>query len=450
MTAQWYLLRQSQGQPSGPMPAEKLLALAASGGASAGDWVWMEGMDVQITVERFLAIARMGQLPDSPDKFRPEWLADVARNEIIERSREEPNPDWLEEMRHANKSSPKAAPRPAAPGKPSADPSTNKEFPVDWLEDVRQGQKPRIGSPKPAPPPAAPSGQTSITDEFVIKGLPDDWLEDIQQIEEWLSAQALPLPAQSPASESPKAPSPLVANVPPRPQAPATTPASLPTGPKAPALTPPSGPPSVSPRPQAPAAAPPQVPTVSPRPQVPAAAPQRPQVPTVPPQPQPPTAAPSGPNVPPRPQVPAAAPQVPTVPPRPQAPAAVPPPPSITAEQRGFDPTTGRILNTVLYNRWQKTDGQRRQEELRRQRTILVADAFVNAQRAIQEWVDADANKPLVVSGDLEAIYGTASLREILRGFEVYGPLMQDKVRKRLAFLVENRRKFYKAFQEKT
>jgi len=287
MTTQWYLLRNSarttgaapKAQPLGPMPAAKLVELASSGGASASDWVWMEGMDVQITVEKFLAIAHAGKLPDSPANFLPEWLSDVAKSEAFERSRPEPIPDWLEEMRLAEK------------------------------------------QPRNAAPPAT-------ADEFTIKGLPLDWLEDIRQIEESLRAR----------------------------------------------LTPP--------------------------------APQRP------------TAAP------------------------PQPPLALP----VSAEPQGFDPATGRILDPVAFDRWQKAEAQRRQSELQKQPTVSVAEAFLDAQRAIQAWVDDETNKPLVTSGDLDAIRKSASVQEVLRRFEGYGPVMQEKLWKRLFFLVENRQKFFKAF----
>ncbi|MBY0522814.1 MAG: hypothetical protein K2R98_05430 [Gemmataceae bacterium] len=289
MTAQWYLLRNSarttgaaqKTQPLGPMPAAKLVELASSGGASAADWVWMEGMDVQITVEKFLAIARAGKLPDSPAAFLPEWLTDVAKSESFERARPEPIPDWLEEMRQAEKQ-----PRNAA-----------------------------------LPPTA---------DEFTIKGLPLDWLDDIRQIEESLRGRAAP---------------------------------------------------------------------------------------TVPP-PQRPTAAP------------------------PQPPLALP----VSAEPRGFDLATGQILDPVAYDRWQKAEAQRRNEEAQKQPTVSVAEAFLDAQRSIQAWVDDDANKPLVTSGDVDAIQRSASVHEILRRYEGYGHVMREKLLKRLTFLVENRQKFFKAF----
>ncbi len=103
----------------------------------------------------------------------------------------------------------------------------------------------------------------------------------------------------------------------------------------------------------------------------------------------------------------------------------------------------------MAYERWQKAGAKRRQEELQRQPTVSVAEVFLAAQRAIQAWVDDDVNKPLVASGDLEVIRKCGSVQEVLRRYEGYGPVMQEKLWKRLTFLVENRRKFLKAFAAK-
>lgn len=125
------------------------------------------------------------------------------------------------------------------------------------------------------------------------------------------------------------------------------------------------------------------------------------------------------------------------------------PPLSARPEVNGFDPTTGRILDPVAYERWQKTEAQRRQQELQQQPTLSVAEAFLDAQRAIQTWVDDEKNKPLVTSGDLATIRQCGSVQEILHRYEGYGPVMQEKLWKRLAFLVDNRQKFFKAFDKK-
>jgi hypothetical protein len=115
------------------------------------------------------------------------------------------------------------------------------------------------------------------------------------------------------------------------------------------------------------------------------------------------------------------------------------------ARQQGLDPETGRILDPVADARWQRAQAKRRREELRTRPTISIAEVFLDAQRAIQDWVDAEANKPLVLGGDEEAIRNITSVQDLMRRYEPYGPVMQDKLWKRLFFLVDNRRQYYQA-----
>jgi hypothetical protein len=128
------------------------------------------------------------------------------------------------------------------------------------------------------------------------------------------------------------------------------------------------------------------------------------------------------------------------------APISPPEPLFVSPEQPGFDLETGRILDPVAYALWQKAESQRCQVELEKQPIISVAEVFLEAQRALQEWVDTEANKPLVASGDMEAIRNDAAVQELLARYENYGPVMQEKLWKRLTFLVDNRKKFFKAF----
>jgi hypothetical protein len=119
-------------------------------------------------------------------------------------------------------------------------------------------------------------------------------------------------------------------------------------------------------------------------------------------------------------------------------------PPSVQRDQRGYDLETGQILDAVAYARWQKAEAERRQEA-QQQAPASVAEVFLQAQRAIQEWVDADANKPLVISGDRYTIRHCPSAQALMRRFEAYGPVMQGKLWMRLFFLVDNRKKYYQA-----
>jgi hypothetical protein len=75
-----------------------------------------------------------------------------------------------------------------------------------------------------------------------------------------------------------------------------------------------------------------------------------------------------------------------------------------------------------------------------------VAEAFLDAHRALQNWVDDPANRPLIASGDLEPIRRCAAVQQLLARYEIYGPVMLERLYKRLAFLVEDRKKLLGAF----
>jgi hypothetical protein len=70
---------------------------------------------------------------------------------------------------------------------------------------------------------------------------------------------------------------------------------------------------------------------------------------------------------------------------------------------------------------------------------------FEAARRALRRWVDADANRPFVVTGDLEALHQFPALRQLFGGARRYGQETVDRLRRHLAFLVDNRRKFFAA-----
>jgi hypothetical protein len=72
-------------------------------------------------------------------------------------------------------------------------------------------------------------------------------------------------------------------------------------------------------------------------------------------------------------------------------------------------------------------------------------EIFESACVALRRWVDAPGNRPLIVAGDLDAIDRVPILRQFFAGVQRYGPDMSDRLRKHLAFLVDNRRKFFTA-----
>lgn len=257
----------------------------------------------------------------------------------------------------------------------------------DWLSDVAQTET--------TPPPAAASSMP-------------DWLEEMVQDEIWscLNGKSMKPPVADATPEwlediqqieqslklaPPPAARPLPAIVP-IPVQPADIPPSLASS--APAPRPPDAPPTV------PAPAQPAVGRVAP-----------------------PAVSPST---------------------RPAAPPSAPP--AELAKTPGYDAETGQILDPIAYARWQKSESHRRQEELKKQTAMSVAEAFIEAQRALQAWVDADANKPLVGQGDMSRVKACPSVLALLARYEGYGSVMREKLLKRLDFLVENRKKFFQAF----
>jgi serine/threonine protein kinase len=74
-----------------------------------------------------------------------------------------------------------------------------------------------------------------------------------------------------------------------------------------------------------------------------------------------------------------------------------------------------------------------------------VANAFLDAHLALQDWVDDPADRALVAAGNMAAILQAPAIKQLLHRYATYGAVMQERLTRRLACLVENRRKYLKA-----
>jgi hypothetical protein len=172
----------------------------------------------------------------------------------------------------------------------------------------------------------------------------------------------------------------------------------------------------------------------------PAEAPRPPEPATLPAPPPAPAAVPvPSPSPPPLPAIPAEAAPLPP-------PAPAPPPAAEGQGQTGLDPATGQILDPALFERWLRQQSLQRQKELASRPTATIEELFEQARRELERWVDLEENKPLILSGDLEALRQDARLRAILRPYECWGAAMTARLLRYLEFLVENRRRFYQAY----
>jgi hypothetical protein len=59
----------------------------------------------------------------------------------------------------------------------------------------------------------------------------------------------------------------------------------------------------------------------------------------------------------------------------------------------------------------------------------------------IHRWVDLDENQPLVLRGDMEAMWWDARLQEVLARYQGYGNVLLTRLWQYLEFLAENRRR---------
>jgi hypothetical protein len=67
------------------------------------------------------------------------------------------------------------------------------------------------------------------------------------------------------------------------------------------------------------------------------------------------------------------------------------------------------------------------------------------ARTAVEAWVDDDANRAGIMQAGLDEIKRRPAFQAILRDYAGYGDPIQEKLLRHLVFMVENRRKYYKA-----
>jgi len=114
----------------------------------------------------------------------------------------------------------------------------------------------------------------------------------------------------------------------------------------------------------------------------------------------------------------------------------------------GFDLDTGRVVDVEKFHRWKLQHAQSASVRQRLSNASLF-ETFRKARTAIEAWVDADANHACVMQADPEEIKCKPEIDAILQEYANYGKDMRDKLLRHLEFMVENRRKYHKAMEER-
>jgi hypothetical protein len=112
-----------------------------------------------------------------------------------------------------------------------------------------------------------------------------------------------------------------------------------------------------------------------------------------------------------------------------------------TIQETGFDLKTGQILDPEKFRKWQKSANSQQPSVSNES----LFEVFRKARIAIENWIDDDSRRPLIMSGDLQAIKRDATLQALFQKSQGYGAAMEQKLWRHLEFMVENRRKYYAA-----
>ncbi len=112
-----------------------------------------------------------------------------------------------------------------------------------------------------------------------------------------------------------------------------------------------------------------------------------------------------------------------------------------STQETGFDASTGRIIDQDIFRKWQKT--ARAGEPGVTNESLF--EVFRRARIAIENWVDEDSNRGLVLAGDIPTMKKDSRLAAVFHASRGFGPAMEEKLLRHLKFIVGNRSKYYRA-----
>jgi hypothetical protein len=111
-------------------------------------------------------------------------------------------------------------------------------------------------------------------------------------------------------------------------------------------------------------------------------------------------------------------------------------------DESGFDADTGQILDPVKFQRWQR---QFRASSPTAASNASLLEVFRKCRLAIEQWVDEDGNRLHILHADLDEIRRDPQIQNVIQEAGKFGKELQEKLDHHLSFMVENRRKYYKA-----
>ena len=104
---------------------------------------------------------------------------------------------------------------------------------------------------------------------------------------------------------------------------------------------------------------------------------------------------------------------------------------------------TGQILDPEKFRKWKQEQVQISSTALPAVSNAGLFEVFRKARSAVEAWVDNETNRPAVMNSEIDEIKSRPEIQLVLKEYAGYG--MREKLLRHLEFMVENRRKYYKA-----
>jgi hypothetical protein len=118
-------------------------------------------------------------------------------------------------------------------------------------------------------------------------------------------------------------------------------------------------------------------------------------------------------------------------------------PRSGSADESGYDPDTGQILDPDKFKKWQREQKLKKQQSFAAMPTAH--EAYLKASIHLDRWLDFDRNRRTILAGDMDCIRRDADIQRFMRYYGRFGQDMVHRLWQHLHFMAENRRKYYLA-----
>jgi hypothetical protein len=116
-----------------------------------------------------------------------------------------------------------------------------------------------------------------------------------------------------------------------------------------------------------------------------------------------------------------------------------------TLLETGFDLSTGQIVDPARFEKWKQQNARPASANQAALTNESLLEVFRKSRLAIEGWLDDDTNRDRLMTASVDEIRKHVDIERVFRDCSGCGAEMQRKLQRHLEFMVENRRKYYRA-----